>query len=88
MKQDIDVTMYFTTHGRDAPNGVLKRTVNGLIRGGIYTMDELLNKTPEELAKVRNIGAKCLEFTYLMREKYAQEIGKTPQGLLKEELSK
>ena len=88
MKQDIDVTMYFTTHGRDAPNGVLKRTVNGLIRGGIYTMGELLNKTPEELARVRNIGAKCLEFIYLMRDRYARETGKTPQGSLKEDLSK
>jgi DNA-directed RNA polymerase alpha subunit len=88
MNQDIDVMEYFTTHGRDAPDGVLKRTVNGLVRGRITTMDELLGKTPEELARVRNIGAKCLEFTYLMRDKYVQETGKTPRGSLKEELSK
>ena len=80
MNQDIDISTYFTTHSRDASGGFLKRTGNLLMRGGINTMDELLSKTPGELARVRNVGAKSLELVPLMRDMYARETGKKPQG--------
>jgi DNA-directed RNA polymerase alpha subunit len=54
----------------------LVRAINSVMRARIDTMDELICKTPEELAKIRNAGAKSLELIYLLREKYAQETGK------------
>ena len=88
MSQDIDIRTYFNEHASRGDPGApppLVRTTNAVIRSGINTMDELLDKTPEELLRIRNAGEKCLELIYLMREKYAQETGKAPQGVLKEE---
>ena len=91
MNQDIDIRTYFKENApRDDPSSPppLVRAVNAVMRASINTMDELLAKTPEELLRIRNAGEKCLELIYLMREKYAEETGKTPQGTLREEQSK
>ena len=91
MNQDIDIRTYFNAHAPRGDPGApppLVRTTNAVIRSGINTMDELLAKTPQEIARIRNAGEKCLELIYLMREKYAEETGKTPQGSIKEENSK
>ena len=91
MNQNKDISTYFNAHTPRAAPGApppLVRTTNAVIRSGINTMDELLAKTPEELLRIRNAGVKCLELIYLMREKYARETGKTPQGSLREDLSK
>jgi DNA-directed RNA polymerase subunit alpha len=37
------------------------RSYNCLKRAGINTVEELINKTPEEMMKVRNLGRKSLE---------------------------
>ena len=37
------------------------RSFNCLKRAGIYTVEELTNKTPEDMMKVRNLGRKSLE---------------------------
>ena len=37
------------------------RSYNCLKRAGINTVEELCNKTPEEMMKVRNLGRKSLE---------------------------
>ena len=37
------------------------RSFNCLKRAGINTVEELCNKTPDEMMKVRNLGRKSLE---------------------------
>ena len=37
------------------------RSYNCLMRAGIYTVEELTNKTPDDMMKVRNLGRKSLE---------------------------
>ncbi len=37
------------------------RSYNCLKRAGINTVQELINKTPEEMMKVRNLGKKSLD---------------------------
>ena len=37
------------------------RSYNCLKRAGINTVQELINKTPEDLMKVRNLGRKSLD---------------------------
>lgn len=37
------------------------RSYNCLKRAGINTVEELINKTPEDMMKVRNLGRKSLE---------------------------
>lgn len=37
------------------------RSYNCLKRAGINTVEELVNKTPEDMMKVRNLGRKSLE---------------------------
>ena len=37
------------------------RSFNCLKRAGINTVEELVNKTPEDMMKVRNLGRKSLE---------------------------
>ena len=37
------------------------RSYNCLKRAGINTVEELCNKTPDEMMKVRNLGRKSLE---------------------------
>ena len=37
------------------------RSYNCLKRAGINTVQELINKTPEDMMKVRNLGRKSLE---------------------------
>ena len=37
------------------------RSYNCLKRAGINTVEELTNKTPEDMMKVRNLGRKSLE---------------------------
>ncbi|MGN1084158.1 MAG: DNA-directed RNA polymerase subunit alpha C-terminal domain-containing protein, partial [Lachnospiraceae bacterium] len=37
------------------------RSFNCLKRAGINTVEELINKTPEDMMKVRNLGRKSLE---------------------------
>ena len=39
----------------------LLRSYNCLKRAGINTVEELINKTPEDMMKVRNLGRKSLE---------------------------
>lgn len=40
--------------------GVDMRAKNNLNRGGIYTVGELINKTEDELLRIRNMGAKSV----------------------------
>ncbi len=37
------------------------RTYNGLFQNGIKTVEQLLNSTESEVAKLKNVGSKCLE---------------------------
>ena len=37
------------------------RSYNCLKRAGINTVEELINKTPEDMMKVRNLGRKSLD---------------------------
>ncbi len=41
--------------------GLSVRSFNCLKRSGINTVRDLVNKTPEDIMKVRNLGKKCLE---------------------------
>lgn len=49
------------------------RVIDALTRAGIETMSALCEASPEELERVRNLGAKGLELALLMREKYVTE---------------
>ena len=56
--RDVSIGDYFNERcPREAQNGLLKRAVNGLMRGNIETMSGLAAASPEEIAKIRNIGA-------------------------------
>ena len=46
------------------------RSFNCLKRAGINTVDELINKTPEEMMRVRNLGKKSLEEVIAKLESY------------------
>ena len=59
----------FATHPSDCPYSaqggdeleLSVRSYNCLKRAGINTVEELTNKTPEDMMKVRNLGRKSLE---------------------------
>ena len=72
-KDSISVSEYFNSRSRDAPESVVTCAINGLVRGRVETMEQLLGKTPEELARVRNIGVKSLELILSLRDQYAAE---------------
>ncbi|MGI6176690.1 MAG: hypothetical protein ACOYJC_11160 [Christensenellales bacterium] len=62
---ETDVRRYFHSYMllQKTTNSLLTRTASGLCRGGITDMDilcELLNKHPEKLLQIRNIGEKSL----------------------------
>lgn len=71
------VKSYFSEHAsRAVPNGMVKRTVNAVLRLNLETMDALCEVTAEELAKIRYMGPKSLELTLQMCEKYLSENGR------------
>ena len=37
------------------------RTYNCLKRAGMYTVENLINKTEDDMCKVRNMGRKCVD---------------------------
>jgi DNA-directed RNA polymerase subunit alpha len=49
--------------------GVAVRTVNCLEDQGIFTVADLLERTPEQLLAIPNLGEKTLETIYLALEK-------------------
>ena len=69
MKQNIDMQTYFIQHD-DLASTVSVRAVNALKKGGITTMDELCAADMKKVKKLRNLGDKCFEYVYAMREKY------------------
>jgi len=74
MKQYIEIRTYFKKHASSTEYIKLTvRTINALMRGGIETMDELCSISEENLARVRNLGTKCLEMALFMRDKYKAE---------------
>jgi len=58
--------------------GLTVRTTNCLEERGIFTVEDLLNSTPEELLSISNFGEKTLEEVY----KALEEIGfrRRPKG--------
>ena len=46
------------------------RSFNCLKRAGINTVDDLINKSPEEMMRVRNLGKKSLEEVIVKLESY------------------
>jgi DNA-directed RNA polymerase subunit alpha len=69
----MDIKTYFSEHQPKAPR-ITVRCINALVRGGINTMDELCERSDEQLMRVRNLGAKCFEHSVLLREQYKIEI--------------
>ncbi len=70
------VKVYFAKHGPAlASPHLLVRTLNGLERIHITTMDELANTSHKTLANIRNIGPKSLALALLLRERYRAETG-------------
>ncbi len=65
------IRVFFAKHGPciDSPH-LLVRAINGLERIHIKTMDELENTSPDELARIRNIGAKSLCLILNLCEQY------------------
>ena len=48
---------------------LIVRTVNCLEEQGIFTVRDLLNRTPQQLLEIPNIGVKTLETVYAALEK-------------------
>jgi DNA-directed RNA polymerase subunit alpha len=48
--------------------GIAVRTVNCLEDAGIFTVADLLNRTPEQLLEIPNLGEKTLETIYVALE--------------------
>ena len=54
--------------------GLNVRAVNALIKGGIYTGAQLVSTTPEELMRLRNVGAKTIEVILEKRQELLQKL--------------
>ena len=50
------------------------RSYNCLKRASINTVEELINKTPEEMMKVRNLGRKSLEEVFAKLKELGLEL--------------
>lgn len=79
---EIDVRRYSHSYmqRQGESNPMLTRAANELYRGGVTDMDtlcELLEKRPEELLEIRNIGEKSIALTRAVCEAYCQERGGT-----------
>jgi DNA-directed RNA polymerase subunit alpha len=48
---------------------LIVRTVNGLEEKGIFTVRDLLNRTPQQLLEIPNFGEKTVETIYKALEK-------------------
>lgn len=60
--------------------GLTVRTTNCLEERGIFTVEDLLNTTPEELLSISNFGEKTLEEVYKALEGIGfYRRGRTPQ---------
>ncbi len=71
-----DLYTYFSQHSPPGlRNDLVNRAKNALLRGDIKTMEALAQLTPNELARVRNLGAKSLEVALIMREQYIMDKG-------------
>ncbi len=72
----ISVADYFVEH-TPAPQRcfLMRRSINALVRGDIKTMDVLALVTPRRIARVRNLGGKCLELVLMLREQYIEKNG-------------
>ena len=72
--KDADIRAYFAEH---APETFAKPLVNmaarQLRRAGTETMETLCGMTDKEIIRTRNIGKRCQEIVFLMRDKYAAE---------------
>jgi DNA-directed RNA polymerase subunit alpha len=53
------------------------RSYNCLKRAGINTVAELINKTPDEMMKVRNLGRKSLEEVLAKLDELGLELNKS-----------
>ena len=54
--------------------GLNVRAVNALIKGEIYTGAQLVSTTPEELMRLRNVGAKTIEVILEKRQELLQKL--------------
>lgn len=54
--------------------GLNVRAVNALIKGEIYTGAQLVSTTPEELMRLRNVGAKTIEVILEKRQELMQKL--------------
>lgn len=79
---ETDVRRYFHSYmlrqGESTP--MPTRAANELYRGGVTDMNtlcELLEKRPQELLQIRNIGEKSIALTRAVCEAYRQERGGT-----------
>lgn len=79
---ETDVRRYFHSYmqRQEESKPMLTRAANELTRGGVTDMDalcKLLEKRPEELLQIRNIGEKSISLTRAVCEAYCQERGGT-----------
>ncbi len=74
--EPISVADYFEEHTPSEYRlTFLRHSVNALIRGGIKTMEKLMDISAEELIKLRNIGSKNLRLIMLLRNQFIDETG-------------
>ena len=57
-------------HTASAQKRELTNMLDQLQRAGINTVDDLINKSPEEMMRVRNLGKKSLEEVIVKLESY------------------
>jgi len=69
-----EVAVYFRQIAEElGMKSQLVRTTNGLLRGGIDTMEKLCAMDDEGLKRVRNMGEKSISFALMARDKYQAE---------------
>ena len=71
--KDTDIRTFFEANAADISRTELNRTVSAITRPGIKTMETLCAMTPEQIGRIKNIGAKTLDIILMFRDKYLTE---------------
>ena len=68
-----DIRAFFEANAAEISRTDLNRTVSAITRPGIKTMEALCAMMPEQIGRIKNIGAKTLGIILIVRDKYLTE---------------
>ena len=67
-----EVSAFFDQYecGPAYPPGIKRRCASTLIRQGVDSMEQLLNMSPEDILRLRDVGAKCQALILAVLQQY------------------